>query len=123
MDSHCEPFVADCQLRLATDLVAHAWDPVVLSALRSDPRRRRDLLAGIGGISDKVLSQAITRLAMSGLIDRATVPGTRGVEYRLSELGTSLADGPLTALAQWVAQYGGAVREARERNAAQAAGG
>ena len=92
----------------------------MLSALRAGPRRRRDLLAGIGGISDKVFSQAVTRLAMSGLIDRATVPGTRGVEYRLSELGTSLADGPLTALAQWVAEYGGAVREAQERNSPSA---
>jgi DNA-binding HxlR family transcriptional regulator len=117
VNEHCEPLVADCQLRLATDLLAHSWDPVVLSALRAGPRRRRDLLTGIGGISDKVLSQAITRLAISGLIDRDADPGTRGVTYGLSELGASLAHGPLAALALWVAEYGGAVRDAQERNA------
>lgn len=119
VNDHCEPFVADCQLRLATDLVAHVWDPVVLSALRAGPHRRRDLLASIGGVSDKVLSQAIARLAMNGLIDRVSSPGTRGVTYRLSELGESLAHGPLAALAQWVAENGSAVREAQERHSAR----
>jgi DNA-binding HxlR family transcriptional regulator len=113
---HCEPFVADCQLRLATDLVAHTWDPVVLSALRAGPRRRRDLLTGIGGISDKALTQAITRLSASGLIER-TVDTTRAATYQLSELGASLAHGPLAALARWAAEHGSTVQAARERAA------
>jgi DNA-binding HxlR family transcriptional regulator len=113
---HCEPFVADCQLRLATDLVAHTWDPVVLSALRAGPRRRRDLLTGIGGISDKALTQAITRLSASGLIER-TVDTTRAATYQLSELGASLAHGPLAALARWAAEHGSTVQAAQERAA------
>lgn len=118
---HCEPFVADCQLRLATDLVAHTWDPVLLSALRAGPRRRRDLCTAIGGISDKVLTQAISRLSTSGLIERTEDSTTHAVTYRLSELGASLADGPLAALARWAAEHGDAVRAAQEHGAAPTA--
>ncbi len=50
---HCEELIADCRLRAATDLFAHTWDPVVLAALRPGPRRRRELRAAIGGMSDK----------------------------------------------------------------------
>jgi DNA-binding HxlR family transcriptional regulator len=54
-EANCYEQVADCQLRAATDLFAHTWDPVVLAALSPGPRRRRELRASIGGISDKAL--------------------------------------------------------------------
>src|SRR5690606_20683154 len=69
-DAHCYELVADCRLRAATDLFAHMWDPVVLAALRTGPRRRRELRAAIGGISDKVLTDALRRLLANGLIER-----------------------------------------------------
>ncbi|MEA2280186.1 MAG: hypothetical protein QOK21_793, partial [Solirubrobacteraceae bacterium] len=40
MNDDCQPFVADCSVRLATDLLAHTWDPVLLMALRGGRRRR-----------------------------------------------------------------------------------
>lgn len=115
MSEPCVPFVADCHVRLATDLIAHSWDPVVLSALRGGPRRRRELLAGIGGISDKVLHQAMSRLAANGLLERTVETAPRAVTYRLTPLGASLADGPLAALARWAADNGDAIQTARER--------
>lgn len=100
----CETFVADCRLRQATELIAHTWDPLVLVALREGTSRRRDLLVAIGGISDKVLSQALTRLTSNGLIARTAVPADhRGVSYVLTAVGASLATGPLAVLAQWAA--------------------
>jgi len=69
-DDTCEDLVADCRLRAATDLFAHTWDPVVLAALGSGPRRRRELRAAIGGISDKVLTETLRRLIGHGLIAR-----------------------------------------------------
>jgi DNA-binding HxlR family transcriptional regulator len=106
----CETFVADCRLRQATELIAHTWDPLVLMALRRGTTRRRDLLAGIGGVSDKVLSQALTRLTKHGLITRTAVPADhRGVAYELTSTGSSLAAGPLAALAQWAADNGEAI--------------
>jgi DNA-binding HxlR family transcriptional regulator len=100
----CETFVADCRLRQATELIAHTWDPLVLMALRRGTTRRRDLLSAIGGVSDKVLSQALSRLTAHGLIARTPVAADqRGVSYELTAVGESLAAGPLAALAQWAA--------------------
>ena len=123
MADHCEAFVPDCQLRLATDLVAHTWDPVVLSALRPAARRRRDLLTAIGGIRDKVLTQSLARLPRNGLIERDRRPGAREATYRLTDLGRSLTEGPLAALAQWAAAKGPAVRAAQERRPERARDG
>ena len=66
MTYDCPPFVADCRVRAVTDLLTHTWDPVVLMALRYGGRRRRELLADIGGISDKALTQSLRRLMDNG---------------------------------------------------------
>jgi DNA-binding HxlR family transcriptional regulator len=100
----CPPFVSDCHVRIATELIGHTWDPVVLMALRYQPRRRGELLAAIGGISDKVLADALRRLLANGLVEHG---------YALTPLGRSLVDGPLTALAEWGVAHGDAVLAAQ----------
>ena len=114
MDEHCQPFAADCRVRVATDLLAHTWDPVVLMALRAGPRRRLELLRGIGGISDKVLSESLRRLGLNGLITRVAASAERGVAYELSDLGESLAEGPMAELARWAVVNGDALLEAQQ---------
>ena len=116
MNDECEQFVADCHVRLATDLLSHAWDPVVLMALRTGRRRRVDLLSGIGGISDKVLSQTLRRLIANGLVTRITDDTHRGVVYELSGLGQSLAEGPMIALGRWAIDHGDQVLAAQHRH-------
>jgi DNA-binding HxlR family transcriptional regulator len=118
---HCEVWLADCRLRAATDLFAHTWDPVVLAGLRTGPRRRGDLLAAVGGLSDKVLTETLRRLVAAGLVERrryAAAPPR--VEYRLSPLGTSLVDGPLRELGRWVLEHGDDLAAAQERTAGRA---
>ncbi|MFB4278873.1 MULTISPECIES: winged helix-turn-helix transcriptional regulator [unclassified Nonomuraea] len=113
-----DEFVADCRIRAATDLFAHTWDPVVLAALATGPRRRRELRTAIGGISDKVLTQALHRLLASGLIGRhAHAEAPPRVEYALTGLGQSLVDGPLKALGHWAGEYGDELLAAQERAA------
>ncbi|MCM2416802.1 helix-turn-helix domain-containing protein [Streptomyces sp. RKAG293] len=116
MDDHCEPFAADCAVRLAAELIAHTWDPVVLMTLRAGRRRRIDLLGAIVGVSDKVLTQTLRRLHTNGLIVRITTPGDRSVAYELSELGGSLSDGPLAALGQWALDHVDQVLAAQEHH-------
>jgi DNA-binding HxlR family transcriptional regulator len=101
-EENCQTFVADCHVRAAAELINHAWDPVVLSALRLGPIRRNDLLVRIGDISDKVLTQSLRRLLARALI--AKVPNSSAV-YELSPLGESFANGPLAYLAQWAADH------------------
>ena len=117
-DDHCEELVADCRLRAATDLFAHTWDPVVIAALRPGPRRRRELRAAIGGISDKALTEALHRLLSHGLITRrgyAEAPPR--VVYSLAPLGQSLADGPMRALGRWITDHGDELLDAQEHAA------
>ncbi|CNG70809.1 Putative transcriptional regulator [Mycobacterium tuberculosis] len=114
-EAHCYELVADCRLRAATDLFAHTWDPVVLAALRPGPRRRRELRAAIGGISDKVLTDTLRRLLANGLVSRhphAEAPPR--VEYGLTALGQSLVDGPMEALGRWTIEYGDELLDAQE---------
>jgi len=107
IDGSCQTFVSDCLVRTAAELISHAWDPVVLSALRLGPTRRNELLARIAGVSDKVLTQALQRLQARGLVTRAhsteQASAHTGAVYQLSPLGESFANGPLAQLAQWAA--------------------
>jgi DNA-binding HxlR family transcriptional regulator len=120
MNDDCQPFVTDCAVRLATDLLAHTWDPVVLMALRTGRRRRIDLLAGLTGVSDKVLSETLRRLVSNGLVARITTTTDRTVAYELSELGGSLADGPLAALGHWAVEHADQVLLAQQQDGASA---
>ncbi|MFC1407000.1 MULTISPECIES: helix-turn-helix domain-containing protein [Streptacidiphilus] len=119
-DDHCEPFAADCAVRLAAELIAHTWDPVVLMALRAGRRRRIDLLGAVAGVSDKVLTQTLRRLHTNGLIVRITQPGDRSVAYELSELGATLADGPLAALGQWAIDHAEQILAAQDHHSTAA---
>jgi DNA-binding HxlR family transcriptional regulator len=115
--------VADCRLRAATDLLAHMWDPVVLAALGPGPRRRRELRAAIGGLSDKVLTEALHRLAASGLVQRqARAQAPPCVEYGLTRLGESLVSGPMQALGAWALAHGDELLEAQDRAASEPRG-
>ncbi|HEU5416631.1 MAG TPA: helix-turn-helix domain-containing protein [Streptosporangiaceae bacterium] len=107
MEQTCPPFVSDCHVRAAAELISHAWDPVVLSALRAGPTRRSELLCRIAGVSDKVLTQALRRLQSRGLITRlpGQAPARASAVYQLSPLGASLANGPLAQLARWAADH------------------
>jgi DNA-binding HxlR family transcriptional regulator len=112
----CEELVADCRLRMATDLFAHTWDPVVLAALHAGPRRRRTLRLGIGGISDKALTEALNRLLSNGLVERRSfAEAPPRVDYALTDLGRSFADGPMRALGAWVTEYGDDLVAAQDR--------
>lgn len=109
----CEGFVADCRIRLATDLLRHKWDPVVLSGLRLGGRRRAELLAAIGDASDKALTESLRRLTTSGLVATAPDATPRHVTYALTPLGATLVDGPMLALGRWAIEHGDGVAAAQ----------
>lgn len=105
-EQHCEPFVSDCHVRAAVELISHTWDPVVLSALRLGPTRRSELLQRVAGASDKALTESLRRLAARGLVARTGDGARRDVAvYALTELGDSFADGPLAHLAEWAGEH------------------
>ncbi|MDA2804158.1 winged helix-turn-helix transcriptional regulator [Nocardiopsis suaedae] len=102
----CYDYVADCRVRAAFDLFGHTWDPIVLAALHEGPLRRRRLRSSVGGVSDKALTESLTRLLANGLIERRRFrEAPPRVEYGLTPLGKSLVDGPMRALADWIGEH------------------
>ncbi|KUN79691.1 winged helix-turn-helix transcriptional regulator [Streptomyces griseoruber] len=112
-----QDFLADCRTRLAFDLVAHTWDPVVVWALKDGPRRPTELLAHIGGISQKVLTGTLRRLEFNGLVARRSYGGSPPrVEYALTGLGRTLL-APIEAFGAWAHDHGDEVLDAQDRYA------
>ena len=114
-------FLADCPARTTLQLVGDTWSVVVITALGEKPSRYGALLARIGGISKKMLTQTLRELESSGLIDRrvlATAP--RGVEYTLTDLGRSLL-GPVRALSHWAEVHAEEIADARDHAASPGA--
>ncbi|WP_328613689.1 helix-turn-helix transcriptional regulator [Amycolatopsis sp. NBC_00355] len=101
-------FLADCRTRLAFDLVANTWNPVVLWALRHGPRRHGELRRTIGGISAKVLTETVRRLETDGLLDRSEDA------YVLTPLGETLLE-PIEGFGRWAAEHGDDVVAAQNR--------
>ncbi|MGC0337513.1 DNA-binding HxlR family transcriptional regulator [Streptomyces sp. SLBN-8D4] len=84
-------FLADCRTRLAFDLVANTWNPVVIWALKDGPGRPGELRARIGGISQKVLTETLRRLEFNGLVARRAYGGSPPrVEYELDRPGADV---------------------------------
>lgn len=108
-------FLADCQARLAFDLIGNTWNAVLLWALRDGPARPGELRARIGGISTKVLTETLRRLEYNGLISRrAYAEAPPRVEYGLTDLGRSLLD-PIGAFGEWAFEHAHEVMEAQEK--------
>ncbi|GGS11369.1 HxlR family transcriptional regulator [Streptomyces aureoverticillatus] len=107
--------LADCRARLAFDLFANTWNPVVLWALRHGPMRPRELRGRIGGISPKILTETLRRLEYNGLvIRRAYAESPPRVEYGLTALGRTLI-APIETLAAWAYEHGDEVLDAQDR--------
>jgi DNA-binding HxlR family transcriptional regulator len=65
-----------------------AWTPNILWYLREGPRRFNELRGDINGISAKVLSARLQRLAADGIVERRVMPtAPPTVEYELTDLG------------------------------------
>jgi DNA-binding HxlR family transcriptional regulator len=108
-------FLADCPARTTLDVLGGNWSVVVITALGEERRRYTELLARIGGISRKVLTQVLRRLEQDGIVERTvTSSGPRAVHYALTPLGES-ALVPVHALVAWAEANTGAVLDARDR--------
>lgn len=102
---HADVFTADCAAQRALHLVADKWAILAVYALADGPRRHMELRRRLGGVTQKMLTQTLRRLELSGIVTRtehATEPPA--VEYALTPLGESLL-GPLGALCAWAEEH------------------
>lgn len=107
-------YLADCPARLAIEIIADKWAVVTLFALGDGPKRHGELVALIGGVSRKVLTETLRRLQGNGLVERrAYAEAPPRVEYRLTELGETLQE-PIAMLTDWARSNGSAIVDFRE---------
>lgn len=93
--------VCDAALSVAFGLLGKRWNGIILGALRTGPAGFAEIRRAIGSITDSMLSDRLSELAASGLVER-TVTDARppGVNYGLTPAGSALVP-ILDELARW----------------------
>jgi DNA-binding HxlR family transcriptional regulator len=89
----------------AIELIGKRWTGAVVKALLPGPARFNQLLTGIPGISDRVLTERLRELETEGLVERLVDPGPPvRVSYRLTAPGRAL-EPVLAAIVDWAEDW------------------
>ena len=105
---------ASSEVRRVLDRVGDKWSVLILGTLSSGPLRFTELLHGISGISQRMLTLNLRQLERDGLVSRtvhAVVPPR--VDYELTDLGRTLLP-PVLALVEWAMENTDAIQGHRE---------
>jgi DNA-binding HxlR family transcriptional regulator len=90
-----------CGVARALDVVGERWTLLVVRELLFGPKRFSDLVRGLPGMSQNVLSQRLRELAGAGLLERRRLgPPVSGQVYELTERGAALRQ-VVIELARW----------------------
>lgn len=110
------PYDPNCPTRRVLDRIGDKWSVLIVLLLATRMHRFAELRRGIGGISQKMLTQTLRSLERDGLVTRtvhAEVPPR--VEYALTPLGRTLV-APIDAIAAWSCEHIDDVEAAQQRS-------
>src|SRR5918998_1208711 len=94
-----------CGLAYALEIVGERWTLLIVRELIAGPRRFKDLLDGLPGISTNLLSDRLKNLEQQGMISRRVLPPPAGsTVYELTALGQAL-EKTLLELGKWGSQF------------------
>lgn len=94
-----------CGLAYALEIVGERWTLLVIRELFAGPRRFKDLLNGLPGISTNLLAERLKNLEQQGMIRRRTLPAPAGsTVYEVTPLGQAL-EKSLVELGRWGSQF------------------
>jgi DNA-binding HxlR family transcriptional regulator len=80
-----------CSLELVMDMIGGKWKPIVLYHLKDGVMRSGELQRSLRGVTNKMFTQTVRELEVSGLVERIVYPTVPPkVEYRLTEMGVSV---------------------------------
>ena len=101
--------------------IGDKWSVLVVVHLDTDARRFSELLRGIAGISQKMLTLTLRGLERDGFVKRRVYPTKPpSVEYALTELGRELVV-PVRTLGEWVLANYDRIEDARRHFETEAA--
>lgn len=94
-----------CGLSYALDMIGERWTLLIVRELIAGPRRFKDLLEGLPGISTNLLTERLRTLEQQGMIRRRTLPPPAGsAVYELTSVGQAL-ESALLELGKWGSQF------------------
>jgi DNA-binding HxlR family transcriptional regulator len=95
------PQACDGALARAFGFLGKRWNGVIIGVLTGGPATFSGLRRAVGGISDSVLSDRLSELALAGLVQRTVEEGPPvAVSYQLTDAGTALMP-VLEQLSRW----------------------
>jgi len=89
----------------ASELVGRRWTGAILFALHHGLDRFTDIRRAVPGLSARLLTERLRQLEAAGVIERAAVPDSAAVRYRLTAKGDDLRP-VLIALNGWANRWG-----------------
>jgi DNA-binding HxlR family transcriptional regulator len=94
-----------CGLAYALDIVGERWTLLIVRELFAGPRRFKDLIEGLPGVSTNLLAERLKSLEQQGLLRRRVLPPPAGsTVYELTTLGQGL-EKTLLELGKWGSQF------------------
>lgn len=94
-----------CGLAYALDRIGERWTILIIRELIAGPRRYKDLMEGLPGISTNLLSTRLKNLEEGGLVQRRVLPPPAGsTVYELTPLAQGL-EKTLIELGKWGSQF------------------
>ncbi|SDH60042.1 transcriptional regulator, HxlR family [Vibrio xiamenensis] len=106
-------FDVDCPTRLLFDQISDKWSMMVLTLLNNQPLRFNAIKRALQGITQKSLTLCLRKLERNGLISRHVIPSSQvAVEYRITELGTTLYK-PFRQVYEWLVIHQGEIEQAQ----------
>jgi DNA-binding HxlR family transcriptional regulator len=110
-----ENAVEKCPVRGILDRIGDKWSMLIVLTLSGGELRFSEIRRRIPDISQKMLTQTLRDLQRDGLVGRKVFPTVPpAVEYRLTELGTSVLE-PFGHLVAWANQSVAAITESRSQ--------
>ena len=101
--------------RPALDQITDKWSVMILTVVCARPARFNAIRRRVGGITHKVLTEALRRLERNGLLARRVIATSPvAVEYSITPLGRSLQPS-CSALYAWALAHAGDVTAAQAR--------
>ena len=90
-----------CALACALDVVGERWNLLIIRELLPGPRRFKDLIEGLPGISTNLLSERLKDLEQEGILCRRVLPPPAGsTVYALTAAGQAL-EAAVLELGRW----------------------
>ncbi len=94
-----------CGLAYALDIVGERWTLLILRELQAGPRRFKDLMDGLPGISTNLLAERLKTLEQQGMLCRRVLPPPAGsAVYELTPVARGL-EPALLELGKWGSQF------------------